>query len=61
MVALCAATAGMQHEELLRETLAVFGGRRVTPGIGQRLEWAVEEALKAQRLAVSGGRYEAGS
>jgi hypothetical protein len=41
MVALCAVSAGMEREELLWETLGVFGGRRLTPGIRRRLEEAL--------------------
>jgi hypothetical protein len=36
MVALCADCGGMSAEELHRETLAVFGGRRLTNGMTDR-------------------------
>jgi hypothetical protein len=58
MVALAAAGAGMQGKELLRETLAVFGGRRLTPGIHDRLARALESAVVAGRLTRrSDGHY----
>ncbi len=40
----------MHHDELLRETLAVFGGKRLTPGITARLETALASAMARGRL-----------
>ncbi len=54
MVALSADSAGMHEDELLRETLAVFGGRRLTPGITARLRAALQLALRDQRLLAAG-------
>ena len=54
MVALCISSAGMQREELLREALAVFGGRRLTPSIRARLDEALLAARHSQRLEDDG-------
>ncbi len=40
MRALCLTSGGMGREELLRESLRVFGGQRMTPGIRQRMTQA---------------------
>ncbi len=50
MVALCRVSAGMPQDELLREALAVFGGRRMTEGIADRLNLALNTALSTGRL-----------
>ena len=57
-VALCRVSAGVEEDELLRETLAVFGGRRLTPAVQQRLVAALRLALEQRRLVKSGDRYD---
>jgi hypothetical protein len=42
-------------KELLREALAVFGGRRLTPSIRVRLEDAVDYAVRGGQLKDGGG------
>ena len=59
MVALCRDAAGMSPDELATETLAVFGGKRKTPGIGARLDAARDVALANGLLRLLGGRLEA--
>jgi hypothetical protein len=54
MAALCAAAVGMAEEELLRETLRVFGGRRVSTAIGARLSEALAFGLSNGRLRREG-------
>lgn len=51
MVALAQVSAGIEAEELLREALLVFGGKRLTAGITQRLKDALRLAEYQQRLA----------
>ena len=53
MQALCRAGGGMEREELLREALAVFGGRRLTPAIRQRMDTALDRSLANERLVAS--------
>jgi hypothetical protein len=50
MVAQTTASAGMSRTELHRATLAVFGGRRLTPGLAERLDAAVELGRTIGRL-----------
>jgi hypothetical protein len=45
MVSLCAAAGGMPVDELLREALKVFGGKRVTTAIAARLTAALDLAV----------------
>ena len=59
MVATTRASAGMNADELRRSVLAVFGGRRVTPSIGERLDAALHLGVRAGRLAVDGGTISA--
>jgi hypothetical protein len=54
MVALCHVSAGMNAEELKREALGVFGGRRMTANITSALDAALE-------LGCSNGRLKLGS
>jgi hypothetical protein len=54
MVALVDVARALQRRELLRETLAVFGSRRLTEGIRLRLETALHQALQNGRLAEDG-------
>ena len=58
-VALCRVSAGMQEDELLRETLAIFGGRRLTPAIQERMTDALDRALHQCRLTKEAGVYRA--
>jgi hypothetical protein len=61
MVELCRDAAGLEPEELKRQVIRVFGGKRVTAGIGQRLEGALRAALDAGKLRlVSSGLVTAG-
>jgi hypothetical protein len=55
MVAQTTASAGMSRAELHRATLAVFGGRRLTPGLAERLDAAVELGRTIGRLAGDDG------
>ncbi|MDN5919818.1 MAG: DUF3320 domain-containing protein, partial [Pseudonocardia sp.] len=54
MVALVRASAGMPREELHRETLKVFGLRRRTGGVVERLDAALQLAHRSGRLRVPG-------
>ena len=45
MVGLCRAGMGMSREELLKESVAVFGGKRLTPAIRTRVEAALVLAV----------------
>jgi len=45
---------GMARDELLNETAAVFGGRRLTPAIRGRLEEGLACAEEAGRLVDDG-------
>jgi hypothetical protein len=47
-------SAGLSPDELRRETLAIFGGKRVTAAIGARLDEALEFGLASGRLARRG-------
>ena len=55
MVESARASAGISREELHREVLAVFGGRRLTKGIASRLETALVLGVKVGRLAIEQG------
>lgn len=50
MAALCHASAGMSDEELRREALRVFGGRRMTANITAILDEAIVLGLESGRL-----------
>ncbi len=52
MQALCRAGDGMEREELVREALGVFGGRRLTPAVRQKLQAAVDTCLSRDQLAL---------
>ena len=54
MVALCGAAAGMSRDELRRSALAVFGGRRLTIGLTERLDAALDLGLATGRLTIAG-------
>ncbi|HXH35985.1 MAG TPA: DUF4011 domain-containing protein [Plantibacter sp.] len=47
-------SAGLSPDELRRETLAIFGGKRVTAAIGARLDEALELGLMSGRVVRSG-------
>lgn len=53
MADLCRDAAGLEPGELKRQALKIFGGRRVTVGIGERLEEALAAALRGGRLVKS--------
>lgn len=44
---------GMRDEEIKREALAIFGGRRLTQQISARLDAALQLALRTRRIEVS--------
>ena len=52
MTDLCRDAAGLEPEELKKQAVRVFGGKRVTAGIGQRLDVALEAALDNGKLAL---------
>ena len=54
MVSLCSAYAGMEEEELLRDTLALFGGRRLTSSALARLQSALTLTLEQKRIERAG-------
>ncbi|WP_298992781.1 DUF3320 domain-containing protein [uncultured Pseudokineococcus sp.] len=54
MADVCRSAGGMTEDELLRETLAVFGGRRLTAGVRERLAKALVLALSDGRLRRDG-------
>ncbi|MCQ1947573.1 DUF4011 domain-containing protein [Arthrobacter sp. zg-Y1116] len=54
MAELCRDAAGLAPEDLKRQAVRVFGGKRVTAGIGQRLEDALSAALDAGKVSFSG-------
>lgn len=43
-------SGGMTEEEIKRESLSLFGGKRVTSGIGDRLSEALDTGLRTGRL-----------
>lgn len=61
MQSLCAASGGMERGELLREALAVFGGRRMTPKVSQRMDAAHQFALRQGLVHQVGDHLRAGS
>ncbi|MDQ3382616.1 MAG: DUF3320 domain-containing protein, partial [Actinomycetota bacterium] len=62
MRALCAATGGMEQDELLRESLAVFGGRRMTAKVLARMEHAAAFAERHGHISRGQrGEWRAGS
>jgi hypothetical protein len=52
MAASARAAAGMPTVELQREVLGVFGGRRLTAGITERLDAALALGVKSERLRI---------
>jgi hypothetical protein len=52
MAAICSASAGISPEELKREALRVFGGRRMTTNIAAYLTSALELGCESGRLVV---------
>ena len=54
MVGLCRAGMGMSREELLKESVAVFGGKRLTPAIRTRVEAALVLAVSRGVLGEDG-------
>ncbi|HEY4457478.1 MAG TPA: DUF3320 domain-containing protein [Pseudonocardiaceae bacterium] len=55
MVDSARAAAGMQVPELRRQVLGVFGGRRLTNNISERLNNALELGIKENLLAIDAG------
>ena len=53
MVVVVERAGGIDQEELKREALAMFGGRRKTPAIGARLDEALRLALAQRFLKIS--------
>jgi hypothetical protein len=56
---LCARTHGLEHEELMRQTLMAFGQKTLGAIIRKRLELAIETALQRKVLLKSQDHYEA--
>lgn len=54
MQALTAAAMGIEREELYREALEIFGGRRLTEGLRQRMALAADHGLATGRLVEDG-------
>ena len=54
MAELCRDAAGLAPEDLKKQTIRVFGGKRVTEGIGQRLDEALIAALDSRKLGIMG-------
>ncbi|MCC3279908.1 DUF3320 domain-containing protein [Arthrobacter sp. zg-Y40] len=54
MAELCRDAAGLAPDELKRQAVRVFGGKRVTEGIGQRLGEALIAALDSRKLGITG-------
>ncbi|WP_123788606.1 DUF3320 domain-containing protein [Phytoactinopolyspora halophila] len=50
MAALCTQSAGMLEPELKREAMNIFGGRRMTERVSERLDRAIELGLSSGRL-----------
>lgn len=51
-------SGGMADQELGREALSLFGGKRVTAGIRKRLDEAVTLAVRTNQLVLDGaGNY----
>ncbi|WP_311260490.1 DUF3320 domain-containing protein [Microbacterium sp. WCS2018Hpa-9] len=50
MAVVAALSGGMTDEEIKRESLGLFGGKRVTSGIGDRLSEALDTGLSTGRL-----------
>ena len=57
MVAVCRGTHGIELEELKRRVIRIFGGMRVTAGIGERLDQAVQDAQSAEKLHIDGSGF----
>lgn len=55
---LCAKTHGLEHEELLRQTLFAFGQKTLGSLLRKRLESAVNSALERKILKLNGDHYE---
>jgi hypothetical protein len=53
MVIVAEQTGGVEREEIKREALTLFGGKRVTQAIGARLEAALQRALEVGVLKQS--------
>ena len=56
---LCARTHGLEHEELMRQTMMAFGQKSLGAIIRKRLELAIETALQRKVFVKSGEHYEA--
>lgn len=60
MVAICRNAHGIDWEDLKRSTIRTFGGKRVTTGIGERLEAAARDAVVVGKLNLNeSGLYQA--
>lgn len=56
---LCNRTHGLEHEELLRQTMLAFGPKTLSSPIRKRLELAVAFAVQRRVLILVGDHYEA--
>lgn len=54
-------SGGADNDTLHRETLALFGGKRITAGIGKRLKAAMEFAEQSERILKRGELWHPGS
>ncbi len=59
MVIECDLSAGLESDDLLKYTLAFFGGKRQTTAIGQRLSEAQDQGLRLERLHYRHGVIQA--
>ncbi|MBG6183057.1 hypothetical protein IWX65_001004 [Arthrobacter sp. CAN_A214] len=57
MVAVCRKAHGIELEDLKRRVIRVFGGMRVTAGIGERLDDAVRDAQEVGKLHADGAGF----
>lgn len=53
-------SGGMDDESVQREALALFGGKRLTPGISQRLQQALRFAESTRRIERIGAMWQVG-
>ncbi|MEZ0384001.1 DUF3320 domain-containing protein [Mycobacterium sp. pW045] len=60
MLVIAEQTGGIEAEELQREALGLFGGKRMTAGIEARLGEALERALQKELLSATSGLLAVG-
>lgn len=57
MKSLCLATGGITGEELMRESLGIFGFRRMTPRITARMQEALAFSIGAGLVRAEGDYF----